>query len=83
MAGWGDIPVMSNSRVKLEESEKLEKYLNLVNELNNLYILSVLIVPISNSMLGIVLKILAKGLAELDIQERSKIIQMTALQRSA
>lgn len=69
MPGWGDIPVMSNSRVKLEESEKLEKYLNLVNELNNLYILSVIIVPISNSMLGIVLKILAKGLAELVIQK--------------
>lgn len=67
MGGWVDIPVTSNSRVKLDESEKLEKYLNLANELNNLYILSVIIVPISNGMLGIVLKILAKGLAELDI----------------
>ena len=77
------ITVPAVHRVKLKESEKKDKYLDLVRELKKLWNMKVAIIPIVIGALGTVTKELIKGLEDLEIRERVKTIQTTALLRSA
>ena len=66
--------------VKLKESEKRNKYLNLAWELKKLRNMKVTLIPI---VIGKITKRLVKGLTDLEIRTRVKTIQATALLRSA
>ena len=65
-------------RVKLKESEKKDKYLDLARELKKLWNMKVTFIPIVIGVLGIVTKVLIKGLEDLEIRGRVKTIQTTA-----
>ena len=66
-------------RIKLKEYEKKDKYLNLTRELKKLWNMKVTIVPIVIGAFGTITKGLLKGLEDLEVDERVKTIQMTAL----
>ena len=75
------VPV--DHRVKIYESEKRDKYLDLARELRKLLNIRVTVIPIWIGALGAVLKDLEKGQEELEIGRRIKTIQTMALLRSA
>ena len=56
-----DFAVPANHRVKLKESEKKDKYLNLARELNKLWNIKVIFILIAIGILGTVTKGLIKG----------------------
>ena len=72
-----DFPVPGDYRVKLKESEKKDKYLDLARELKKLCI------PIVIDALSTVTKGLIQGLEDLEIRGQVETIQTTALLRSA
>ena len=78
-----DFAVPADHRIKLKECEKKDKYLNLARELKNLWNMKVAIVPIVIGAFGKINKGLLKGLDYLEVGERVKTIQMTALLRTA
>ena len=57
-----DFVVPVDHRVKLKESEKKDKYLDLARELKKLWNMKVVFIPIVIGALGIVIKGLIKGL---------------------
>ena len=71
------------SRLSLKESEKKDKYLDLVRELKKLLNMKVTIVPVVIGALGTITKGLLKGLEDLEIGGRVETIQTTALLRTA
>ena len=73
--------VPANHLVKLKESEKIDKYLDLARELKKLWNVKVTIIVIG--ALGTVPKDLVLGLEDLEIRGRVETIQTTALLRSA
>ena len=78
-----DIAVLANHRVKLKESEKKNKYLDLARELKKLWNMKVTFILIIIGALGTVTKGLIKGLEDLEIRGRGETFQTTALLRSA
>ena len=70
-------------RIKIKESEKRDKYLDLVREVKKLWNMKVTVMPVVISALGIVPKGLIRGLEDLEIRGRPSAIQTTALLRSA
>ena len=78
-----DFAVPANHRVKLEKSEKKDKYLDLARELKNLGNMKITVIPIAMGALGTVIKGLVKGQEDLEIRQRVGTIQTTALLRSA
>ena len=70
-------------RVKLKESEKKDKYLNLARELKKLWNMKWTIVPIVIGAFGTKSKGLLKGLENLEVGGRVETIQMRALLRTA
>ena len=70
--------VLEEHRLKIKESEILEKYLDLVRELKKLWNMKVTVRPIVVCALGMVPKDLKKRLGELDIRGRIDTIQTTA-----
>ena len=74
---------MKNSEGILKESEKKDKYLDLVRELKKLWNMKVTIVPIVIGALGTITKELLKGLEDLEVGGRVETIQTTALLRMA
>ena len=52
MYGTVDFAVLADHRVKLKESEKKEKYLDLAGELKKLWYMEVTMIPIVISALG-------------------------------
>ena len=64
--GIVDFAVPADHRVKLKESEKKDKYLDLARELNELWNMKVTIIPIVIGALGTVTKEMAKGLDDLE-----------------
>ena len=64
--------------VKLKESEKKDKCLDLAWELKKLWNIKVVILPIVIGALGIINKRLTKGLEDLELRGRVEIIQTTA-----
>ena len=78
-----DFADLADLRVKLKESEKRGKYLNLSRELKKLWYTRMTVIPIVIDELGTITKELVKGLEELEIRARVKTIQTTELWRSA
>ena len=78
-----DFVVSADHRVKLKESEKKDKYLDLARGLKKLWNMKMTIIPIVIGVLGTVIKGLIQGLEDWEIRERVETIQTTALLRSA
>ena len=78
-----DFAVSADHRVKLKESEKKDKYLDLAWGLKKLRNIKVKTKPIVIGAFGTVTKGLVKGPEDLEIRGRLKTIQTTALLRSA
>ena len=78
-----DFAVPADHRVKLKESEKKDKYLDLPRELKKLWNMKAKVIPIVISSLGTVTKGLIQGLENLEIRGRVETIQTIALLRSA
>ena len=76
-----DFAVPADHRVKIKESEKINKYIDLARELRKLWNMKV--VPIVIGVLGTVPKSLEKNLGELEVRGRIETIQSTALLGSA
>ena len=68
---------------KLKESEKKDKYLNLVRKLKKLLNMKWMMIPIVIGVVSTVTKELIKGLEDLEIRGRVKTLQTTALLRLA
>ena len=77
-----DFALPADHRVKLNESEKKDKYLDLARELKKLWNMK-MVIPIIMGSLGTVNKGLVQGLEDLKIRRRIETIQTTALVRSA
>ena len=75
--------VPADHRIKLKESEKKDKYLDLARELKKLWNMKVTIVPIVIGALGTVTNGLLKGLEDLEVSRQVETIQTTALLRTA
>ena len=78
-----DFAVPVNHRVKLKESEKKDKCLDLASELKKLWNMKVKLMPIVIGTLGTVTEGLIKGLEDWEIRGRVANIQTTAWVRSA
>ena len=78
-----DFALPANSRIKLKECEKNDKYLDLARELKKLWNMQVTIIPIVIGAFGTVTKGLLKGLEDLEVGGRVETIQTTALLRTA
>ena len=66
--------VPADHRVKMKESEKINKNLDLARELRKLWNMKVKVVPIVIDALGMVPKALEKNLGELEIKGRIETI---------
>ena len=73
------LAIIADHRVKLKESEKKAKYLDLAREVKKLWNMKVMVIPIVTGAFGTITKILVKGLEELKIRGRVETIQTTAL----
>ena len=74
-----DFAVQADHSVKIKESEKINKYLGLANELKKMWNMWVIVMPIVVGALGTVPKVLKRGLEQLKIRGRIKTIQTTDL----
>ena len=73
-----DFAVPADYRVKLKESEKNDKYLDLARESKKLWNMKVTVIPIVIGAFGTVTKWLVRGLEDLEITGRVETIQTTA-----
>ena len=78
-----DFAVPADYRIKLKESEKKDKYLDLARELKKLWNMQVTIIPIVIGAFGTVNKGLLKGLEDLGVGRRVETIQSTSSMRTA
>ena len=78
-----DFPVPTDNRIKLNEREKRDKYLDLARELKKLWNMKVMIIPIMIGAFGTVTKGLLKGLKDLEVSDRVDTIQTTGLLKTA
>ena len=78
-----DLVVPADNRIKLKESEKKDKYFDLVRGLKKLWNMKVTIIPIGIGAFGTVTKGLLKGLEDLEVGGRVDTIQTRALLRTA
>ena len=62
--------VPADHRVKLKESEKKDKYLDLARELKKLWNMKITFIPIVIGALGTFIKGLIKGLGDLEKKKR-------------
>ena len=74
-----DFAIPVDYRVKIKESEKSDKYLDLAWELRKLWNMKVMVIPTVIFMLGTVPKGLERGLEELKIRGHIDTIQTAAL----
>ena len=77
-----DFAVPADLRVKLKESEKKDRYLNLARELKRLWNIKVTVIPLVIGVLGTVTKRLVQGVEDLEITRRVGTIKTTVLLRS-
>ena len=75
--------VPGDHRIKLKESEKKDKYLDLARELKKLWDMKMTIMLFMIDAFGTVTKGLLKGLVDLEVGGRVETIQTTALLRTA
>ena len=78
-----DFAILADRRIKLKESEKKGKYLDLVRELKNLWNLKITIIPIVIRTFGTIIKWLVRGLKDLEIRGRVETTQTIELLRLA
>ena len=78
-----DFDAPADHWVKLKDSEKKDKYLELARELKKLCNVQVKVIPIVIVAFGTVTKGWIMGLEDLEIRGRVETIQMTALLRLA
>ena len=71
--------VPADHRIKLKESEKNNKYLDLARGLKKLWTMKITVIPIIIGALGTVTEGLLKGLEDLEIGGWEETIQTTAL----
>ncbi len=76
-----DFAVLAGHWVKLKESEKRDKYLDIARELKKRWNTKVVLIPIVIVVLSTVTKGLVQGLEDLEIRGRMETIQTTALSR--
>ena len=76
-----DFAVLADHRIKLKESKKNGKYLDLARELKKLWNMKMTIIPIVIGAFGTVTKGLLKGLVDLEIGGLVETIQITTLGR--
>ena len=74
-----DFAVPADHRIKLKESEKKDKYLDLARELKKLWKMKVTIIPIVIGAFGTDGKGLLEGLEDLEVGGRVESIQTTTL----
>ena len=74
-----DFAVSTDHRIKLKESEKKDKYLDLARELKKLWNMKVAIIPIVIGAFGTITKGLLKGLEDLEVGGQVETIQTTLL----
>ncbi len=77
-----DFAVSADHRIKLKESEKKDKYLELARKLKKLWNMQVTITLIVIGAFGTVTKGLLKGLEDLEVGGRVETIQTTTLLRT-
>ena len=73
--------VPADHTVKLKESEKKDKYLDLAWELKKLWNMRVTMIPIVIGTFSIIIKALIQRLEELEIRGQEETIQSTTLLR--
>ena len=73
---------LADCRVKIKESKKRNKDIDLARGLKKLWNIKVMVIPIVSGALGTTPKGLVKGLEDLEMRGKVEIIQTTAL-RSA
>ena len=78
-----DFAVPADHRLKLKESEKKDKYLDLARELKDLWNMKVMILPIVIHALSTETEGLLKGLEDLEMTGRVETIKTTTLLRSS
>ena len=78
-----DFALSADHRIKLNECEKMDKYLDLAWGLKKLWNMQVIILPIVIGAFDTVTKGLLKGLEDLEVGGRVETIQTTALLRTA
>ncbi len=78
-----DYAVPADSRIKLKECDKKDKYLDFASELKKLWNMKVTIIPIVIGTFGTVTKGLLRGLEILEVGGRVETIQTTALLKTA
>ena len=78
-----DFAVPADHRIKLKESEKKDKYIDIARELKKLWNMKVTIVSIGIGVFGTVTKMLLKRLVDLKIGGWVETIQTTVLLRTA
>ncbi len=78
-----DVVIPADHRIKLKESEKKDKYLDLASKFKKLCNRLVKIIPIVIGAFGTVTNGLLKGLEDLEVGERVDSIQTTTLLRTA
>ena len=69
-----DFAVLADHRIKLKESKKRDKYLDLARELKNLWEMKVTVIPIVIDAIGTVIKKLVQGLKDLEVRGRVETI---------
>ena len=78
-----DFAVPADHGVKIKESEKGDKYLDIARELKKLWNMKVTLIPMVVYALGTIPIVLVKGLKDLKIRGQVDTIPTTALLRSA
>ena len=78
-----DFAIPAEYRVKLKESEKRDKYLDLARDLKNLLNMKVIVISIVTGMLGTITKGLVQGHEDWKIRGWDETIQIRELLRSA
>ena len=78
-----DFALPQDYKLKLKESEKGDKYLDIAGELKKLRSIRITVVPIINGALGTVSKGLQRGLHELEIGGRIETIKTAELLKLA
>ena len=73
-----DIAVLADHRVKLKESEKKDKYLDLTMEQKKLWNMKATVVPVVICALGTITKGLVHGVKDLEICGQVATIQIKA-----
>ena len=78
----GNFAVPTDHKIRLKESEKRDKYIDLARELKKTMNIKVAVMPVVIGAHGTIPKVLVKGLEHLEIRGKVETMQTTALLRS-